>query len=103
MTKHRNPLTDLNKDKLKSLKSYFDSQREVFRHFLSENVATCSMVAHHTGIPQKNLTRYKTELEEKGLLKVLFVATCKITSFKAQYLTTNTEIIASLNEGEGAK
>ena len=67
MTKHRNPLTDLNKDKLKSLKSYFDSQKEVFKHYLSENIATCSMVANQTGIPQKNLTRYKTELEDKSI------------------------------------
>lgn len=87
----------------KPQKDYFDSQKEVFKHYLSENVATCSMVAKQTGIPQKNLTRFKAELEDKGLLKVLFVANCKVTSFKAQYLTTNTEIIASLSEGEGAK
>lgn len=83
----------------KRLKDYFDSQKELFRHYLSENVATCSMVAKQTGIPQKNLTRYKTELEDKGLLKVLFIANCKVTSFKAQYLTTDLEMIKSLNKG----
>lgn len=96
---HRNP-TDHSKGNYKNLKSYFDSQKEVFKHYLSENVATCSMVANQTGIPQKNLTRYKTELEDKGLLKVLFVATCKVTGFKAQYLTTNLEIIQSMKGGK---
>lgn len=74
-------------------KDYFDSQKEVFVQFLNENVATCSMVAKQTGIPQKNLTRYKSELEDKEVLKVLFVTNCKVTKFKAQYLTTNTDII----------
>lgn len=75
------------------LQGYFDSQKEVFKAYISENIATCSMVSAQTGIPHKNLTRYKTELEEKGLLKVLFVTNCKVTGFKAQYLTTNTDII----------
>lgn len=86
----------------KHLKYIFESQKYVFKHYLCKNIATCSMVAKQTGIPQKNLTRFKAELEEKGLLKVLFLAPCKQTGFKAQYLTTNSEIIASLIE-EGTK
>ena len=83
----------------KHLKYIFESQKYVFKHYLSENVATCSMVAKQTGIPQKNLTRFKAELEDKGLLKVLFVANCKVTSFKAQYLTCDLDMIKSLNKG----
>lgn len=97
---HNNPDKEHNKSKYKNLKAYFESQKEVFKHYLTENVATCSMVSAQTGIPQKNLTRYKTELEEKGLLKVLFVATCKHTGFKAQYLSTNPEILESMKGGE---
>lgn len=93
MDKHQNTPKENNEVKRKNLKTYFDSQKEIFRHYLSENIATCSMVSNQTGIPQKNLTRYKTELEDNGALTVLFVTNCKVTGFKAQYLTTNTDII----------
>ena len=57
------------------------------------------MVADQTGIPQKNLTRYKEQLENQGLLKVVFVARCRKTGFKAQYLTTNPDLIESMKGG----
>lgn len=76
-----------------NLKASFDSQAEVFKTYLSANTATCSMVADQTDLPQKNLTRFKTELQKKGLLKVVCVAVCRKTGFKAQYLTTNPVII----------
>ena len=81
------------------LKGYFDSQKKVFKTYLSKNIATCSMVADQTGIPQKNLTRYKDQLENQGLLKVVFVARCRKTGFKAQYLTTNPDLIESMKGG----
>ncbi len=100
MAKHQNNPRAHNKYKANNLKGYFDSQMEVFTHYLTEHTATCAMVSAETGIPEKNLTRYKKELEDKGLLRVLFVATCKHTRFKAGYLTTNPEIIQSLKGGK---
>lgn len=100
MAKHQHNPIRHNKNREKNLQGYFESQKEVFRHYLTENIATASMVSSQTGIPQKNLTRYKAELEEKGLLKVLFRTKCRYTGFDADYLTTNPDIIASMKGGE---
>jgi len=57
--------------------------------YLQNHVATASMVATATGVPQKNICRYKRELEESGRLSQLAKRTCKETDFKAWYLTTD--------------
>jgi len=50
------------------------------------------MVTEATGIPQKNLCRYKRELEKMGVLCVMYRDVCKHTGCKAGYLTTNPQI-----------
>jgi hypothetical protein len=47
------------------------------------------MVARHTGIAQKCITRYKRDLENSGRLWEVKKMRCEITGFKAWYLTTN--------------
>lgn len=58
-------------------------------HYLKQNIATASMVSEATGVPQKNICRYKRDLEKAGRLWELTKAYCKKTGFKAWYLTTN--------------
>jgi predicted transcriptional regulator len=74
------------KDKLKDL--LFTQLKTIF-HYLQDNTATASMVSDVTGIPQKNITRYKRDLEKQGLLFEVEKKLCKLTSFRAWYLTTN--------------
>ena len=57
--------------------------------FLQQNIATASMVSEVTGVPQKNICRYKRDLEKAGRLWEITKAYCKKTGFKAWYLTTN--------------
>lgn len=57
--------------------------------YLLENVATASMISEATGIYQKNICRYKRDLEQSGRLWELEKKTCMKTGFKAWYLTTN--------------
>ena len=57
--------------------------------FLKENIATASMVAEATGIYQKNICRYKRDLEKAGQLWEICKTVCKKTGFKAWYLTTD--------------
>lgn len=64
--------------------------KTIFLH-LQENIATASMVSEATGIPQKNITRYKRDLEKVGRLWEIEKKHCKKTGFKAWYLTTNPE------------
>jgi hypothetical protein len=47
------------------------------------------MVSEVTGIKQKNICRYKRDFEKAGLLWEIRKGTCKITGFKAWYLTTD--------------
>ena len=48
--------------------SEFHTQLKTIFYFLQENIATASMVANATGIPQKNICRFKRDLEKAGLL-----------------------------------
>ena len=65
------------------------SQLQTIFQYLHEYDATASMVADATGIYQKNICRYKRDLEKAGLIWELEKKLCKKTGFKAWYLTTN--------------
>lgn len=81
----KNITTFLNHDKDKHL----GTQMQVFYNYLQTHTATASMVAEATGIKQKCLTRYKRTLEKSNLLWQVCERKCKVTGFKAYYLTTN--------------
>ena len=66
-------------------------QQTAMFHYLQRNTATASMVSAATGIPQKNICRYKRDLEKTGRLWEIEKKLCKQTAFKAWYLTTNPE------------
>lgn len=67
------------------------NQLQTIFEYLFENIATASMVAEATGIYQKNICRYKRDLEKVGKLWETEKSICKKTGFKAYYLTTNPE------------
>lgn len=69
----------------------FKSQKKTIFQFLQNNNATASMVSAATGIPQKNICRFKRDLEKVGRLWEIEKKLCKQTGFKAWYLTTNPE------------
>ncbi|MBK9109922.1 MAG: hypothetical protein IPM92_16510 [Saprospiraceae bacterium] len=64
-------------------------QLQTIFKYLQEHIATASMIADATGIYQKNICRYKRDLEKAGRLWETEKKLCKKTSFKAWYLTTN--------------
>lgn len=65
------------------------SQLQTIFQYLLDHIATASMVAEATGIYQKNICRYKRDLEKSGRIWETEKKTCKKTGFKAWYLTTN--------------
>ncbi|WP_017732239.1 hypothetical protein [Nafulsella turpanensis] len=67
----------------------FRNQLKTIFQYLEEHVATASMVSAATGIPQKNICRYKRDLEKAGRLWEIEKKQCKHTGFKAWYITTN--------------
>jgi len=69
----------------------FKTQLKTIFQYLQEHIATASMVSAATGIPQKNITRFKRDLEKAGQLWEIEKKLCKQTGFKAWYLTTNPE------------
>lgn len=64
-------------------------QLQTIFQYLQKHDATASMVADATGIYQKNICRYKRDLEKAGRLWEIEKKQCKKTGFKAWYLTTN--------------
>lgn len=75
---------------------YFQNQKKLFFEYLIKHTVTCSMASKALNIPQKNLTRYKRQLENAGKLKACFKSICRVTNHRAEYLTTNPEIINTL-------
>lgn len=64
-------------------------QLQTIFQYLQDHIATASMIADATGIYQKNICRYKRDLEKAGRLWEVEKKLCKKTGFKAWYLTTN--------------
>jgi len=67
------------------------SQVQTIFQYLQEHIATASMVADATGIYQKNICRYKRDLEKIGRIWEVEKKLCQKTGFKAWYLTTNAD------------
>ncbi len=77
-------------------------QLQTIFNYLQKHIATASMVADATGIYQKNICRYKRDLEKTGKLWEIEKKVCEVTGFKAWYLTTNPskapkELLTQLN------
>ena len=70
----------------------FEAQMKRVFQYLQEHTATASMISATTGIPQKNICRFKRDLEKAGKLYEIEKKLCKKTGFKAWYLTTNPDL-----------
>ena len=68
---------------------------QILYNYLQTNIATASMVTAATGILQKNICRYKRELEKNDMLWEINLRPCKITGCIAAYLTTNRDLMPS--------
>lgn len=62
-------------------------------NYLKDHVATANMVSSQTGVPRRNICRYKRDLEKAGLLTEIDKDLCEVTGFKAWYLSTNQDLI----------
>jgi hypothetical protein len=74
------------------------NQKTKYFDYLKTTIATNSMVSDATGIPQKNLTRFKREFEDAGVLFEMYKAICKKTKHRATYLTTNPDLFPKSNQ-----
>jgi hypothetical protein len=77
-------------------KSHATQLKTIFQ-YLQTHIATATMVSHATQVPQKCICRYKRDLEKSGLLWEVKKGPCKITGFKAFYITTNPKFATKLN------
>lgn len=76
----------------------FTTQLKTIFQYLQEHIATASMVSAATGIPQKNICRFKRDLELSGKLWEVEKKLCKHTGFRAWYLTTNPDFAPYNNQ-----
>ena len=83
---------------LQSKDNQFKNELQTIFEYLKYNVCTASMLSEATGIKQKNICRYKRDLEKIGLLFEVNKTNCKTTGFKAYYITTNPELIPLSNQ-----
>lgn len=66
-----------------------NTQLKTIFQFWQKNIATAAMVSAATGIHQKNICRYKRDLEQAGMLWEIEKKTCVATGFKSWWVTTN--------------
>jgi len=76
----------------------FLNQLQTIFQYLQEHIATASMISETTGIPQKNICRFKRDLEKSGRLWEIEKKLCIKTGFKAWYLTTNPKLFPISNQ-----
>jgi len=74
------------------------NQLKTIFNYLQNHIATNTMVSEATGVPQKNICRYKRDLEQLGLLAEVKKGYCKITNHLAWYITTNKECFPQSNQ-----
>jgi len=65
------------------------TQLQTIFEYLQNNVVTASMLSEATGVPQKNICRYKRDLQQAGQLAEVKKGVCQQTGFKAWYITTD--------------
>ncbi len=71
--------------------------KTIFEYW-QNRIATASMVSHATGVPQKNICRYKRDLEKAGRLFEVRKTICAHTGFRAWYCTTNKQLADTLKQ-----
>lgn len=74
------------------------NQLKTIFNYLQNHIATNTMVSVATGIPQKNICRYKRDLEQLGSLAEVKKSYCKITKHLAWYITTNANSFSKPNQ-----
>lgn len=74
------------------------NQVQTIFNYLQKHIATNTMVSEATGVPQKNICRYKRDLEELGQLAEVRKGYCQITNHLAWYLTTNQDYFPKPNQ-----
>lgn len=74
------------------------NQKKTIFQYLQNHIATGSMIAKATGIPQKSICRYKRDLELQGYLFEIEKKHCAFTGFRAWYLTTNPDLFPKSNQ-----
>jgi hypothetical protein len=74
------------------------TQLKTIFQYLQKHIATASMISEATGIPQKNICRYKRDLEKANRLWEVEKKLCKQTGFKAWYITTNVSLKPSQSQ-----
>lgn len=74
----------------------FAAELQQFRNYLLHNPATATMASVAISCYRPNACRYVSMLKEKGLIAEIGTFKCKITGFKAKYLTCNPEVVERL-------
>ena len=74
------------------------NQLKTIFNYLQNNISTNTMVCEATGIPKKNICRYKRDLEKIGLLAEVKKSYCKVTNHLAWYITTNSNFFPQPNQ-----
>jgi adenine specific DNA methylase Mod len=76
-----------------------DTELKQVKEYLSKNNATATMVATALNIYRPNLTRYKTMLQNDGVLVVTHRDHCKETNYKADYLSCDPKKVKGVKNG----
>lgn len=83
--------------------TFIPAQVKTIFKYWQKNIATASMVSRATGVPHKNICRYKRDLEKSGKLFEVRKSACAHTGFPAWYCTTNKDLLKADNKRMGTR
>jgi hypothetical protein len=75
------------------LNQHRSNETAIYYEYLQEHVAANSMASESLSISQEKICNNKVELEKLNLLWEVYFRPCRLTGFKAQWLTTNPTLI----------
>lgn len=77
--------------------SDFRTQYQIIYQSFKEHPKTMLDVSLETGILRANICRYVADMEDKGLIQLLYKTEDEHTKFTAGYYTTNKELFHHVN------
>jgi hypothetical protein len=72
--------------------THFDTQYQTVYQSFKERAKTMLEVSIETGILRANICRYIADMEEKGLIQMIYKDYCPYTHFAAGFYSTNGDL-----------
>lgn len=83
---------------MQSEDTHFLNQYQIVYQAFKECPKTMLQVSIETGILRANICRYIADMEDKGLIQVIYKSLCPFTNFQAGFYSTDEELFRNVDK-----